>query len=281
MQIYINKVCVNASTEKLPICLQAKKITMLSRNKIKYIRSLESRKYRNLHNAFVAEGNKLVSDMMHSFECEWILAKPSWIAAQGGVAAAELEVDEKDEIRKVSFLSTPQDVIAVFKRPAYDVRRADASRRLVVALDGIQDPGNLGTIVRLADWFGVGHIVCSPDTADVFSPKAVQATMGALSRVHIYYTSLPAYLEAASSRSIPLYGTFPNGDDLYAHPLSGSGVIVMGNEGNGIRPEVERLIHQKLCIPSYPPEQATSESLNVAIATAVVCAEFRRRMRQG
>ncbi|MDR1913527.1 MAG: RNA methyltransferase [Clostridiales bacterium] len=251
---------------------------MLSKNKIKYIRSLELKKFRNLYGVFVAEGNKLVTDMMGAFECEWMLAKPSWMATQGDIPAAELWTDEGDEISKVSFLSTPQDVIAVFKRPVYDLSEADASAGLVLALDGIQDPGNLGTIVRLADWFGIGHIVCSPDTADVFSPKAVQATMGALSRVKLHYTPLEGYLHPLSTSRLPLYGTFLNGENIYTHPLSPSGVIVMGNEGNGIRPEIEQLINHRLHIPSYPPEQPTSESLNVAIATAVVCAEFRRRV---
>ncbi|MDR1938307.1 MAG: RNA methyltransferase [Tannerellaceae bacterium] len=248
---------------------------MLSKNKIRYIRSLELKKFRNIHNAFVAEGNKLVADMMGAFECEWMLAKPSWMATQGDIPAQELWVDENGEIGKVSFLTTPQDVIAVFKRPSYDLGQADASSSLILALDGIQDPGNLGTIIRLADWFGIEHIVCSPDTADAFSPKAVQATMGALAHVKVHYTGLETYLKAASPS--PLYGTFLNGENLYAHPLSRSGIIVMGNEGNGIRPELEPLIRRRLCIPSYPPERTTSESLNVAIATAIVCAEFRRR----
>jgi TrmH family RNA methyltransferase len=250
---------------------------MLSKNKIKYVRSLESKKFRNLHNAFVAEGNKLVADMMGAFECKWMLAKPSWMATQGTIPAAELWVDEGDEIRKVSFLATPQDVIAVFKRPSCNLAQADASMRLILALDGIQDPGNLGAIIRLAGWFGIEHIVCSLDTADAFAPKAVQATMGALAHVKVHYTTLENYLKAASARSIPLYGTFLNGENLYAQPLSGTGIIVMGNEGNGVRPEIEQLVSQRLYIPSYPPTQVASESLNVAIATAIVCAEFRRR----
>ncbi|MDR1645210.1 MAG: RNA methyltransferase [Tannerellaceae bacterium] len=250
---------------------------MLSKNKIRYIRSLELKKFRDRHNAFVAEGNKLVADMMGAFECEWMLAKSSWMATQGDIPAAGLLVDAADEIRKVSFLATPQDVIAVFRKPSYDLCLADASAHLVLALDGIQDPGNLGSIIRLADWFGIRHIVCSPDTADAFAPKAVQATMGALARVHTYYTILETYLKVASARSIPLYGTFLGGENLYTQPLSPTGIIVMGNEGNGIRPEIERLVDRRLHIPAYPPGQATSESLNVAIATAIVCAEFRRR----
>ena len=250
---------------------------MLSKSKIKYIRSLELKKYRNELNAFVAEGNKLVADMMHAFECELILAKSSWMATQGNIPAKELLVAEDDDIRKASFLKSPQDVLAVFKRPEWQLNDVNPSSSLVLALDGIQDPGNLGTIIRLADWFGIEHIVCSLDTADVFSPKTVQATMGALAHVKVHYTDLQNYLQTQASKGISLFGTFLDGENIYTKELTPNGILVMGNEGNGIRPEIETLINQKLYIPSFPPERETSESLNVAIATAVVCAEFRRR----
>lgn len=250
---------------------------MLSKGKLKYIHSLEMKKYRNELNAFVAEGNKLVADMLHAFECELILAKPSWMATQGDIPTKELLEADDEDIRKASFLKTPQDVLAVFKRPAWSLAEADPASSLVLALDGIQDPGNLGTIIRLADWFGIEHIVCSLDTADVFSPKTVQATMGALAHVKVHYTDLAVYLKMQTEKQIPLFGTFLDGENMYTKELSANGIIVMGNEGNGIRPEIEELIDQKLYIPSFPPERETSESLNVAIATAVICAEFRRR----
>lgn len=250
---------------------------MLSKGKLKYIHSLEMKKYRNELNAFVAEGNKLVADMLHAFECELILAKPSWMATQGDIPTKELLEADDEDIRKASFLKTPQDVLAVFKRPAWSLAEADPASSLVLALDGIQDPGNLGTIIRLADWFGIEHIICSLDTADVFSPKTVQATMGALAHVKVHYTDLAVYLKMQAEKQIPLFGTFLDGENMYTKELSANGIIVMGNEGNGIRPEIEELIDQKLYIPSFPPERETSESLNVAIATAVICAEFRRR----
>ena len=250
---------------------------MLSKGKLKYIHSLEMKKYRNELNAFVAEGNKLVADMLHAFECELILAKPSWMATQGDIPTKELLEADDEDIRKASFLKSPQDVLAVFKRPAWSLAEADPASSLVLALDGIQDPGNLGTIIRLADWFGIEHIVCSLDTADVFSPKTVQATMGAVAHVKVHYTDLAVYLKAQAEKQIPLFGTFLDGENMYTKELSANGIIVMGNEGNGIRPEIEELIDQKLYIPSFPPERETSESLNVAIATAVICAEFRRR----
>ena len=250
---------------------------MLSKNKVKYIRSLELKKFRNEHNVFIAEGNKLVADMLPSFECELMIAKPSWMATQGDIPAKELIVAEDEDIRKASLLKNPQDVIAIFKRPVWQLEQAAPSKNLLLALDGIQDPGNLGTIIRLADWFGINDIVCSLDTADVFSPKTVQATMGALSRVRVHYTQLDAYLQKQAQRHIPLYGTFLDGENMYAKELTTNGIIIMGNEGNGIRPDVRACVNEKIYIPNYPAEQETSESLNVAIATAVVCAEFRRR----
>lgn len=249
---------------------------MLSKSKVKYIHSLELKKYRNEANAFVAEGNKLVADMMHAFDCEFLLAKPCWMATQGDLPAKELIVAEEEDIRKASFLKNPQDVLAIFKRPAWSLDEVNPSTQLLLALDGVQDPGNLGTIIRLADWFGIEHIVCSKDCADVFSPKTVQATMGALAHVKVHYTDLPVFL-AKQAPFTSLYGTFLDGENLYTQQLTDTGIIVMGNEGNGIRPEIETLISTKLYIPNYPADRETSESLNVAIATAVVCAEFRRR----
>ena len=199
------------------------------------------------------------------------------MAMQGNIPAKELLEAENEDIRKASFLKNPQDVLAVFKRPDWPIDESDPSSSLVLALDGIQDPGNLGTIIRLADWFGIEHIVCSPDTADVFAPKTVQATMGALAHVKVHYTNLEDYLKTQVAKQVPLFGTFLDGENMYTKDLKANGIIVMGNEGNGIRPQIEALIDQKLYIPSFPPERETSESLNVAIATAVICAEFRRR----
>lgn len=250
---------------------------MLSKTKLKYIHSLELKKYRNESKVFVAEGNKLVSDLLPAFECELLIAKPSWMATQGTIPATELLVADDDDIRKASFLKNPQDVLAVFKQPVWMLESCNPATQLTLALDGIQDPGNLGTIIRLADWFGIEHIICSPDTADVFSPKTVQATMGALAHVQVHYTDLEKYLKGQVEKSIPLYGTFLDGENIYTKTLSNTGIIIMGNEGNGIHTCLENMISEKLYIPNYPEERETSESLNVAIATAVVCAEFRRR----
>jgi TrmH family RNA methyltransferase len=247
---------------------------MLSKAKIKELRALEFKKFRDEQGLFVAEGNKLVTDMLPAFDCEWLIARTSWMATQGDIPAKELVLVGEDDIRKVSFMKTPQDVVAVFRKPSCLLDDANPGAQLILALDGIQDPGNLGTIVRLADWFGIEHIVCSKDTTDVFSPKTVQATMGALARVKIHYTDLNKYL--GKHAGIPVYGTFLNGENLYTGKLTPHGIIIMGNEGNGIRPETASFIKEKLHIPSYPPSHETTESLNVAMATAIVCAEFRR-----
>ena len=164
---------------------------------------------------------------------------------------------------------------------SFPVRRvlAVGDGALVLALDDVPDPGNMGTIVRLADWFGIRDIVCSEATADCFNPKVVQATMGAIPRVRVHYLPLSGLLEKALSDGIPVYGTFLDGDDIYGAELSADGILVMGNEGKGIGPDVEKCVSRRLYIPSYPGGTATSESLNVAVATAVACAEFRRRLR--
>lgn len=252
---------------------------MLSKSKIKQIRSLEFKKFRNEQNLFIAEGNKLVAGMLPAFECEFLLAKASWMDALKPNPAKEFLPVEEEDIRKVSLLKNPQDVLAVFRLPQWSIDGVDPSLSLVLALDGIQDPGNMGTIVRLADWFGIEHIVCSRETADVFNPKTVQATMGALARVKVHYTDLECFLKQQAGREVPVFGTFLDGENIYVKELPGHGVIIMGNEGNGIRSVLETYIDQRLYIPSFPIERATSESLNVAVATAIVCAEFRRRQR--
>jgi len=248
---------------------------MVSKAKIKAIHALAHKKFRNEHHLFVAEGNKLVAELLPVFECECLIAHPRWIATQSNIQAKELIPAEEDDIRKISFLKTPQDVLAVFRKPQYVLDEANPASQLILVLDGIQDPGNLGTIIRIAGWFGIEHIVCSYDTADIFSPKTVQATMGALAQVKIIYTNLEKYIK--KNKSVPVYGTFLAGESIYQANLTQNGIIIMGNEGNGIRPELEVLINERLYIPPFPPERKTTESLNVAVATAVVCAEFRRR----
>jgi len=249
---------------------------MISKAKIKQVQRLEKKKYRDKLKLFVAEGNKLVAEMIPFFECEWLIARTPWMATQGNLPAKELIEANEDDIRKVSLLKNPQDVLAVFRYPLHSIDEVNPSDKLVLALDGIQDPGNLGTLIRLADWFGIEHVVCSQDTADAFGPKSVQASMGALTRVKIHYTNLEDFL---SKQDVPLYGTFLDGNNIYEETLSANGVIIMGNEGNGIRPAVESLVNKRLYIPTFPPNNQSPDSLNVAIAAAIICAEFRRKQR--
>ena len=268
----------------------------ISKAQVKIVRSLQQKKFRDELGLFVAEGEKCVSELSKNFELIHLYR--------------EGENATRTEIEQMSGLRTPQGVIGVFKKretsPTPSTRRGalslegrDGERFLILALDGIQDPGNLGTIIRTCDWFGVHDIVCSLDTADCYNPKVVQATMGALARVRVHYTDLPKWLEEIKNQEseIRIYGTLLEGKDMYEVLQSvspkddltakrsysnavlqqrGHEVIVMGNEGNGISQRVRELVTHPIRIPSYPKNAETSESLNVSIATAIVLAEFRR-----
>ena len=247
----------------------------LSKNKIKYIHSLELRKIRKEERVFLAEGPKLVGDLLGHFPCCFLAATASWIQEHPDLRINEIAEVSQEDLSRASLLKTPQQVLAVFEQPQYTLTPGVARHSLCLALDDVQDPGNLGTIVRLADWFGIEHIICSQNTVDVYNPKTIQATMGGIARVKVHYTSLPDFIRSLGDT--PVFGTFLDGKNMYEQPLSANGLIVMGNEGNGIGKEVATLINRKLYIPNYPAGQETSESLNVAIATAVICAEFRRQ----
>lgn len=249
---------------------------MLSKNKIKYIRSLELKKNRKEEQVFVAEGHKLVGDLLGHFPCRLLVATRTWLDRNPKVQAEEIIEVTPDELTRASLQKTPQEVLAVFDQPVYEMDASVVSKELCLALDDVQDPGNLGTIIRLADWFGIEHIFCSQGTVDVYNPKTIQATMGALPRVKLHYCHLPSLITSVGEA--PVYGTFLDGENMYGKELSSHGLIVMGNEGNGISDEVGKLVNERLYIPNYPPQRETSESLNVAIATSVICAEFRRRI---
>ncbi|MDR2816943.1 MAG: RNA methyltransferase, partial [Proteiniphilum sp.] len=178
----------------------------LSKNKIKYIRSLNEKKFRNEHNTFVAEGTKLVLDLLAACRCQLIAASPSVLSACPDVKADEIITANETELKKASFLKTAPQMIAVFYRPPQEIEKIDHDNQLCLVLDGVQDPGNMGAIVRIADWFGIEHIICSHDTVDIFNPKTVQATMGAIARVKVFYTDLAGFLQQQSH--LPIYGTF-------------------------------------------------------------------------
>ncbi len=250
---------------------------MISKNKIKLIHSLESKKGRNESGCFLAEGNKLVGDIAPSFACQLLVATPEWMELHGQqIEAEERIIATSEEIKRASLLKNPQEVLAIFKKLQHPLEMERIKSGLTLALDDVQDPGNVGTIVRLADWFGIEHVICSPQCADIYNPKTVQATMGAIARVRVEYMPLDRLFDMIGN-SCNIYGTFLDGEDLYQESLSSNGIIVMGNEGNGISPATATHINRRILIPSYPPERTTSESLNVATATAIVCAEFRRR----
>lgn len=249
---------------------------MLSKNKISFINSLTMKKFRDEHASFVAEGTRMIRDLENHFRCSLVVATDEWVLNNQMPAAEEQLVTDARTFQKISTQKQPQGVLAVFKTKVGRFDPEIALDQLVLLLDNVQDPGNLGTIVRIADWFGIQHIVCSIGSADVYNPKTVQATMGALARVHVHYIRLETILEQTE---VPVFGTFLDGQSMYENELAANGYIIMGNEGNGISPEIEKLVTSKLLIPSFPGGQPTSESLNVGVATALVCAEFRRRMQ--
>lgn len=251
---------------------------MVSKNLIKLVHSLEMKKNRRREGLFVAEGPKVVGDIMRRYSAVQFIATAQWAEEHKGELGADVAVATDDELRRASFLQHPQQVVALFRLPPDGEADATvAAQELCLALDGVQDPGNMGTILRVADWFGIGHVVCSHDTADAYSPKVVQATMGSIARVGVAYADLPRFIDSLP-HGTPVYGTLLDGDDIYATPKQQRGLIVMGNEGKGLTAEVRARLTHKLLIPSFAP-QPGAESLNVAIATAVVCSEFRREAR--
>lgn len=256
--------------------------TPLSTAKRKTITRLQQSRRRHESGLFVIEGSKSVADTAGLFECVMIAASPTWLEANNASAygTSEVYTATTADLRAMSSLATPPDVMAICRMPVFQPDYTDMQSRLVVALDGIQDPGNLGTIVRSCDWFGVNDILCSQSTVDIYNSKAIQATMGSLARVRVHYVDLSeALTHFAPDR---LFGTFLDGTDIYSTPLPACGVIVMGNEGNGVSESISRMIQQRLFIPPGNPDAPHVESLNVGIATAVVLSQFQNsRVKYG
>lgn len=250
---------------------------MISKSLLKLINSLEQRKFRKETGLFVAEGGKTVQDLLDlGLACTNIIATEEWLKSHKINTTVTITVVSEDEMKKASFLRTPQGILALFKQQIHEADLTALEHELCLGLDNIQDPGNMGTIIRIADWFGIKNIYCSNGTVDIYNPKTVQATMGAIGRVKVHYTDLPQLITSLNNRA-PVYGTFLDGENIYSRPLSDKGLIIMGNEGNGISSECEKHIKERLLIPNYPAGCKTSESLNVSVATAIICSEFRRR----
>ena len=245
---------------------------MISKNQIKFIRQLEQKKFRHREGLFVAEGTKVVGDLLKAgYIPHSLYATSEWIASHSVAEATEVT---DDELTRLSFQQHPQQVLALFPIPPLNSKFLILNS-LALALDGVQDPGNLGTIIRIADWFGISNIICSEDTVDAYNPKVVQATMGSIARVNIIYTNLLELLDGLPA-DFPVYGTLLDGENIYTQELTPHGLIIMGNEGNGISDAVRQRVNRRLLIPDFHNGD-TADSLNVAIATAITCSEFRRR----
>ncbi|MDE6126375.1 MAG: RNA methyltransferase [Muribaculaceae bacterium] len=242
---------------------------------------MKTARHRREAGAFVAEGTRCVLETLPHYAVRCLVATPKWLEENGGLlpaGAPEPLTASADEMRSMSSLQTPQGVLAVYDIPRLPPLELPAPGELCLALDTGQDPGNLGTIVRVASWFGIRRVFASETTVDLYNPKVVQATMGGLAGVEVRYLDLPAFLGRASEAGIPVCGTFLDGSDIYRGELPPGGIIVLGNEGNGVSPEVEARCSLRLKIPSFPPDGTAVESLNVGTAAAVAVAEFRRRI---
>ncbi|MCM4168612.1 tRNA (guanosine(18)-2'-O)-methyltransferase [Arenibacter antarcticus] len=239
---------------------------MVVKSQIKFIKSLQQKKHRSQNRLFVAEGIKTVTELLaSSLICHKVYVTDASIFAGN---PRDVEVISEVDLKKMSGLATPNKALGVFHFP--ETKAIDYSG-WVIALDDVRDPGNLGTIIRLCDWFGISDLICSPNTVDCYNPKTLQATMGSISRVNIVYKELMTVVRESKS---PVYGTFMDGEVVYSSPLPKSGVLIMGNEANGISKEIETIVDKRISIPQFG--QKTTDSLNVATATAILLSEVRR-----
>ncbi len=239
---------------------------MLSKSQIKLITSLKHKKFRQQYGFFVVEGVKTIKELLESkLELHALYTTESF-----NINAKDEVLITESVLKRISFLTTPNKALAVFKIPKQKPLNEEG---LIVVLDAVSDPGNLGTIIRLCDWFGVKELICSLNTVDCYNPKVIQATMGSLTRVNITYIDLVPFLKDAKQ---PVYGAFMEGENVYKKQLPENGILVMGNEANGISKDMEALIAEKISIPRFGDLQET-ESLNVATATGILLSEFRRR----
>lgn len=262
---------------------------MISKSQLTFIRSLQQKKFRSEHGLFVAEGDKLVLELLQSnFVLHSVYATKEWLKKNAKLLPKDCQKNDAndDELAKISSLVSPQAVVAVAAIPTFELEDEFILNNFSIFLDGIRDPGNLGTIVRVADWFGIKNIVCSPDCADVWNSKVVQASMGSILRVNVHFFEAKNFVDRlkkyASLNKIdfpPVYGTFMTGENIFSTKFGASGIVVIGNESNGIREETEQMITNRITIPSWKAQNDLTdrpESLNAAIAMAIVCSEIRR-----
>lgn len=256
---------------------------MLSRNQVKHIHSLKQKKFREIHRQFLAEGSKLILEIIESpYKVIAVYALADWLKSNENILLSKkvpfLEISE-GEMERITALSSPSPALAIAEIPATPILPVAAINDLVLVLDDIKDQGNLGTIIRIADWFGIETVICSENTVDLYNPKVIQATMGSVTRVRVAYFNLREFLSSMDP-AIKIYGTFPEGENIYSIPLDPKGIILIGSESTGISPEVAYKVTDKISIPSYSPATGRkdhAESLNASIAAAIVCSEFRRR----
>ena len=253
---------------------------MIGKSTIKLIKSLAIKKYRIRENLFLVEGDKNVVEVLNSeYKIEKLFATKSFIAENENrckKATSIIEV-EHVEIKKASVLQNPQNSLAICSLPEKQIFPKILNDNLSVYLDDIQDPGNLGTIIRICDWFNVEYLFCSPNTVDLWNPKVIQASMGSFCRVQIIETDFMPVANLAKLSEAPVFGAVLDGNNIYTETLPKKAILIMGNEGKGIQKELKNMIDRKIKIPEFSDNNESAESLNVSVATAVICSEFKRQ----
>jgi len=252
---------------------------MIGKNKIKLIKSLSFKKYRQKYGLFLVEGDKNVREILISdYQVNELYATENFLESDEKIISHALKINKVNtsELKKASLLVQPQHAMAICPIPV-SKRKIPGLKKLTLYLDGIQDPGNMGTIIRICDWFGIEELICSPCTADVYNPKVIQASMGSFCRVRISYMPFEKIAGLAGELKIPVFGTFIEGVNIYKEILPDNALVVLGNEGCGISKEASQMIEYKIKIPSFCKKEESAESLNVAVAAGIVCSEFKRQ----
>jgi TrmH family RNA methyltransferase len=250
---------------------------MLSNAQIKLIRSLEQKKYRNINSLYIAEGEKIVAEILQgNYNFDKVYVTEEWLNNHYDLYQQKQElitVISPKELEKISLLKTPNQALALLPVVYTSLHNANFNKQLNIVLDSIQDPGNMGTIMRIADWFGINNIICSENCVDVYNPKVIQATMGAFLRVNVFYTELKSFFENDKPQGMKVYGALLNGENIYTANLAQDGFILLGNESKGVDERLATYIDSTILIPKF----GNAESLNVSVAAGIICSEFARR----